>query len=141
VQQVASLEEYLDHEPVHLAFSGTCSAMAALAGVLQQELETKVKIFCTMYSKQDFGLVDIVHPHASKGLGVAVAAAELKIIADEVMAIGDNLNDLEMLQYAGTGVIMENAEPSLRQLSGLQITASNDEDGVAIAIERFILER
>jgi hydroxymethylpyrimidine pyrophosphatase-like HAD family hydrolase len=56
------------------------------------------------------------------------------------MAIGDNFNDLEMLQYAGTCVLMGNAEASLRQLlTGCHVTATNDEDGVALAIERFIL--
>jgi hydroxymethylpyrimidine pyrophosphatase-like HAD family hydrolase len=60
------------------------------------------------------------------------------------MAIGDNFNDLEMLQYAGTGVLMGNADESLRALLqdfGCQTTATNDEDGVSLAIEKFILRR
>ena len=139
VREVASLEEYLDHEPVHLAFSGGCGAMVALERVLHEVLGKSVKIFCTTYRKRDFALLDIVHPDASKGVGVAAAAAELDITRDEVMAIGDNLNDVEMLRYAGTGIVMGNAEPSLRELKGLYTTASNDDDGVAIAIEEFVL--
>ncbi len=54
------------------------------------------------------------------------------------MAVGDNYNDLEMLLFAGTGVVMANAPLSLRQLEGLYPTASNDEDGVALAIQKFI---
>ncbi len=140
VCQVESIEEYLDHPPVHLAFSGSCDEMQELELVLHQELGQRVKIFCTTYRKRDFSLIDIVHPEASKGVGVAATAAELGIAREEIMAIGDNLNDLEMLSFAGTGVIMENAEPRLHELEGLRITASNDDDGVAIAIEEFILD-
>lgn len=139
VRQVESLEEYLDHDPVHLAFSGGCDEMLALESLLLKELESEVRIFFTTYPKRDFALVDVVHPRASKGVGIAAAAAELGISRDEVMAIGDNLNDLEMLHYAGTGVVMENAEPSLHEIEGLFSTSSNDEDGVARAIERFIV--
>jgi len=139
VRQVASLEEFLDHEPVHLAFSGGCEKMKTLEKVLLEELGTTVKIFSTTYQKVDFTLLDIVHPEASKGVGVAAAAAELGVLREEVMAVGDNLNDLEMLHYAGTGVVMENAEASLHEIEGLYATRTNDEDGVALAIERFIL--
>lgn len=139
VCQVDSIEEYLDHPPVHLAFSGGCAEMDELEMNLRTELGETVKIFCTTYRKKDFSLIDIVNPAASKGAGVAAAAAELEITREEVMAIGDNLNDLEMLSYAGIGVIMENAEPRLHALDGLHKTAANDDDGVALAIEKFIL--
>jgi hydroxymethylpyrimidine pyrophosphatase-like HAD family hydrolase len=55
------------------------------------------------------------------------------------MAIGDNFNDLEMLLFAGTGVVMANAPLTLREIGGLHPTASNRDDGVALAIEKFIL--
>jgi Cof subfamily protein (haloacid dehalogenase superfamily) len=139
VRQVPSLEEFLDHEPVHLAFSGGCVKMKALENVLREELGTTAKIFSTTYKSMDFTLLDILHPEASKGVGVAAAAAELGILREEVMAVGDNLNDLEMLHYAGTGVVMANAEASLHEIDGFYATGTNDEDGVALAIERFIL--
>jgi hypothetical protein len=140
VREVPSLVDYLDHEPVHVAFSGGCARMTALNDVLKQELGNSVRILATMYPKTDFALLDIVHPEASKGVGVAAVAADLGVAQTEVMAIGDNFNDLEMLCYAGTGVVMSNADPSLRAIEGLHTTAANDEDGVAEAIERFILE-
>ena len=140
VRQVASLEEYLDHEPVHLAFSGGCEKMKELEKVLREELGHTVRIFSTTYKNNDFTLIDIVHPEASKGVGVAATAAEFGISREGVMAVGDNLNDLEMLSYAGTGIVMKNAEPSLHEIEGLHATTTNDEDGVALAIERFILQ-
>ena len=140
VREVPALEDYLDHEPVHIAFSGGCAAMTEHKAVLHRELGTTAKIFGTMYPKTDFALLDIVHPGASKGVGVAAVGSELGVTQAEVMAIGDNFNDLEMLRYAGTGVVMDNADPSLLEIEGLHSTASNDEDGVAVAIEKFILE-
>ena len=58
---------------------------------------------------------------------------------DQVMAVGDNLNDLEMLEFAGRPVVMGNAIPDLRR-RGWATTASNDEAGVARAVETFILQ-
>src|SRR2546423_10161810 len=143
VRRVEWLEEYMDHPPVHIAFSGGCEAMRSLGCVIEGELGNSVKMLATMYPKQDFALLDIIHPAASKGEGVAAAARELNIEREEVMAIGDNLNDLEMLRYAGTSVIMGNSEPTLRDLlrdaARFHTTATNDEDGVAMAIEEFIL--
>lgn len=141
VQQVASLKDYLDHEPIHLAFSGRCEEMDQLEEILHAELGATVKILGTKYPEQDFTLLDILNPAASKGAGVAAAAAELGAGSEEIMAIGDNYNDLEMLLFAGTGVVMANAPLSLREIAGLHPTASNTDDGVALAIEQFILNR
>jgi len=139
VQHVDSLEDYLDHDPIHLAFSGGCEEMDQLEEILKAELGSTVKILSTKYLEQDFTLIDIVNPAASKGAGVAAAAAELGVSREEIMAVGDNYNDLEMLLFAGTGVVMANAPLSLREIAGLHPTASNREDGVAAAIEQFIL--
>lgn len=139
VRQVASLEDYLDHDPIHLAFSGACAEMDQLEEILRTELGSTVKILGTKYIEQDFTLIDIVNSAASKGAGVAAAAAELAVPREDIMAIGDNYNDLEMLLFAGTGVVMANAPLSLREIAGLHPTASNRDDGVALAIEQFIL--
>lgn len=139
VRKVDSLEAYLDHDPIHLAFSGGCEKMDQLEELLHAELGATVKILGTKYPEQDFTLIDIVNPAASKGAGVAATAAELGVNPEEIMAIGDNYNDLEMLLFAGTGVVMANAPLSLREIAGLHPTAANTEDGVALAIERFII--
>lgn len=141
VRQVPSLEDYLDHDPIHLAFSGGCEEMDQLEEKLHAELGSSVKILGTKYPEQDFTLLDVMNPAASKGAGVAAAAVELGASSEEIMAIGDNYNDLEMLLFAGTGVVMANAPLSLREIAGLHPTASNSEDGVALAIEQFILNR
>lgn len=140
IRRVPSLEEYLDHAPVHITFSGSVAGMQRLCEILTGELGAKVKTLSTIYPKADFALLDLLHPEVSKGVGVEAAAREQGLSRAEVMAIGDNFNDLEMLQYAGTGVLMANAEDSLRALlADCHLTATNDEDGVALAIEKFIL--
>jgi Cof subfamily protein (haloacid dehalogenase superfamily) len=145
VRRVASLEDYLDHAPVHITFSGNVARMKQLSERINEELGAGVKLLSTIYPKPDFALLDVLHAEASKGEGVEAAASEQGLSREEVMAIGDNFNDLEMLQYAGTSVLMGNAEDSLRALlkdrAGSHTTATNDENGVALAIEKFILLR
>jgi hypothetical protein len=117
--------------------------MRRLDETLRRELGESIKVLCTMYPKQDFALVDVLHPEVSKGTGVAAVAAEYGLTHEDVMAVGDNFNDLEMLGFAQTAVVMGNAETalrdSLRSIKDFHVTATNDEDGVAEAIEKFIL--
>jgi hydroxymethylpyrimidine pyrophosphatase-like HAD family hydrolase len=140
VRRVPSLEAYLDHPPVHISFSGDCAAMDRLSGDLAASLGQRVQVMSTIYPRLDFTLLDILHPAASKGAGLAAVASEYGVAREDVMAIGDNFNDLEMLRYAGTSVVMGNADSRLREMDGFHVTTSNDESGVAAAIERFILD-
>ncbi len=141
VRRVPSLKDYLDHAPVQVSFSGTCHWIEHLSALMERELGARVKLLTARYLKQDLALLDVLHPQASKGAGLAAVAAEHGLAPAEVMAVGDNLNDLEMLRYAGTGVVMGNAEPLVRDITNCHVTATNDQDGVALAIERFVLRR
>ena len=139
IRRVESLDAYLDHDPLHVAFSGGCAAMERLSGVMKDELNGAVRLLLTLYPKMDFALLDVLHPEASKGAGLSAVAAEQGLTRDEVMAVGDNFNDLEMLEWAGTGVLMGNADPGLHATGRFHATATNDDDGVAEAIERYVL--
>ena len=140
VMRVDGLEsEITGHEVIHISFSGPCAAMADMAGYLESELGDTVTILNTIYPRRNFTLIDILPPHASKGSGVRKLAEIESIEADQVMAIGDNFNDIEMLEFAGTPVIMGNAEPSLIEREEFYTTLSNDECGVAAAIKDLIL--
>lgn len=140
IRRVPSLPAYLDHAPVHISFSGSVALMQSLAEAIKSEMQERVKILSTVYTKQDFALLDVLHPAASKGAGVAAAATEYGLTHEQVMAVGDNFNDLAMLHYAGTAVVMGNADRALQEIAGFHQTATNDEDGVARAIERFVLQ-
>ena len=140
IRQVESLDAYLDHDPLHVAFSGGCAAMERLSEVLKEKLGGGVRLLLTLYPKMDFALLDVLHPEASKGAGLSAVAAEQGLTREEVMAVGDNFNDLEMLEWAGTGVLMGNADPGLHATGRFYATATNDDDGVADAIERYVLQ-
>ena len=140
VHHVENLEAISDEiETVHVSFSGALSPMAELQKVLEFELKDSVNILATIYPHLDFTLIDILPADASKGIGVEKLALMNKLSAENVMTIGDNFNDLEMLEYAGTAVVMGNASPELRSRTDFFTTLSNDENGVALAIEKFIL--
>lgn len=140
VEHVESLEHVIpENEIVHISFSGTCEAMSAMMSVLGRELGNTVTLLPTIYPQWDFTLIDILPPDASKGHGVAELAAINRLTSNNVMVIGDNFNDLEMLEFAGTAVVMGNAAPKLLERPEFYTTLSNDESGVAVAIERFIL--
>ena len=140
VMQVEELSEMIhEHEVIHISFSGTCVRMEEMIEVLERELNDTVTVLPTIYPRRDFTLIDVLPPDASKGHGVEKLALMNGLVAENVMAIGDNFNDVEMLEFAGTGVVMGNADPSLRERGEFYTTVSNDEGGVAAAIKRFIL--
>lgn len=140
VHHVKSLENALDqNETVHVSFSGACAPMAHLEMVLKAELDSIATVLTTVYPRMNFTLIDILPPDASKGIGVEKLALLNDLTAENVMTMGDNFNDLEMLEFAGTPVVMGNADPSLLRREEFYTTVSNDENGVAAAIEKYIL--
>ena len=82
--------------------------------------------------------LEIIHAQAGKGPALTQLAQHLGIARARVMAIGDHENDLSMLAFAGVSVAMDNAIPAVKAAAAQQ-TAANTEDGVALAIERFVL--
>src|ERR1700687_5610163 len=90
----------------------------------------------TSYESRDFAMIDVIHPECSKGSSLAEWAALRGVAREKVLAIGDNHNDLEMLEFAGIPVVMGNGVPELKAF-GWHETATNDESGVAAAIAPF----
>ncbi|MDR3433305.1 MAG: sugar-phosphatase [Rouxiella aceris] len=84
--------------------------------------------------------LEILDKRVNKGEGVKVLAEKLGIARENVMTLGDQENDIAMLEYAGLGVAMGNAIDSVKAISQF-VTKSNREDGVAYAVEKFVLNR
>ena len=82
--------------------------------------------------------LEILDKRVNKGTGVKSLADVLGIKPEEIMAIGDQENDIAMIEYAGVGVAMDNAIPSVKEVANF-VTKSNLEDGVAFAIEKYVL--
>ncbi|MDN5347524.1 MAG: hypothetical protein PWP65_1088 [Clostridia bacterium] len=83
--------------------------------------------------------LEFVHPEANKARGLEAVARYLRVAREEIMAIGDSFNDLEMFQYAGLAVAMGNA-PEEVKAAAVYVTGTNNDGGVAEALERFILK-
>ena len=99
---------------------------------------SEYSVAATVYESRNFSMIDVVNPVCSKGASLREWAKLQGIAREEVMAIGDNHNDLEMLNFAGVPVVMGNAVEELKTF-GWRETASNDEGGVATAIEQYAL--
>lgn len=138
IAQSVPLEEALVEDPIQVMFNGAVEGMRELQRALAATADG-FAISLTEYVDRDFSLVDITSPHATKGRALAWKAHQLGLTRDEVMAIGDNFNDVEMLEFAGRPVVMGNAVEGLRT-RGWVHTAHHDEAGVAVAIRRFVLD-
>jgi Cof subfamily protein (haloacid dehalogenase superfamily) len=137
--QAVPLESCLTEDPLQVMLSGKVEPMRDAEAVLRGAHATEgFKVAATVYESRDFSMIDVLHPHCSKGAALAEWAALRGLTREEVMAIGDNHNDLEMLSFAGVPVVMGNCVPELRNF-GWHETASNDHNGVAAAIELFAL--
>lgn len=133
---VCPLEDCLTEDPVQVMFSGACDEMRAVYDDLAGADTFSVTL--TEYLDRDFSLVDVLRAGCSKGAALREWAAQRGVEPTEVMAIGDNHNDVDMLEFAGTAVVMGNACADLRE-RGWAVTATNDECGLARAVETYIL--
>jgi hydroxymethylpyrimidine pyrophosphatase-like HAD family hydrolase len=112
----------------------------ALAALAASGLENDITVLRTEYPVRDLSIVDVLNQGCSKGHAVERWAAFRGIPREEVMAIGDNFNDIEMLAFAGHPVIMGNACEELRS-KGWTVTLPNDQCGVAAALEPILSAR
>ncbi len=139
IAQVSPLESCLSEDPIQVMYSGLVERMREAAACLRaMPWASEFALAVTEYEARDFGLVDVIHTACSKGAALAEWAGVRGFAREEVMAIGDNLNDREMLEFAGVPIVMGNSVPGLKAL-GWRETLSNDQGGVAAAIEAYAL--
>lgn len=139
ITEVDPLESALTEDPIQVMFNGSVGPMRALVVLLQSlPASDRFSLAVTEYADRDFSLVDVLPPGCTKGATLAEWARRQGYARDEVMAIGDNLNDLDMLEAAGLPVVMGNAVPALRE-RGWHVTSTHDDAGVAAAVRRFVL--
>jgi hypothetical protein len=138
IAEVDPLEACLTEDPIQIMFKGPVALMRRLIAVLEAlPSRGRFAIAVTEYESRDFSLVDVIRARCSKGATVAEWATRQGVAREEVMAIGDNLNDVEMLEFAGQPVVMGNAVEALKA-RGWPVTASNDEGGFAAAVNRLV---
>jgi hydroxymethylpyrimidine pyrophosphatase-like HAD family hydrolase len=138
VLEVPDLVAAIEEDPIQVMFGGPIEPMASLAGRLRSSLGARARIERTVYPEPGVGILDVLHPAAGKAEALDFLRGRWGVSAAATLAVGDNWNDREMLEQAGLGLVMGNADPAMLQL-GLPVLPTNDKDGVAVAIERNIL--
>ena len=136
IEQVAPIERALTRDPVQAMFCGAVERMQAAEKRLA-EARFPVTLLKTQYVARDLCILDILNAHCSKGHALERWALHRGFSREQVMAIGDNYNDIEMLEFAGVPVIMGNASDDLKQ-AGWHVTLGNDQSGVAAAVEQVL---
>lgn len=131
---VAALDNGLP-APAKLLITGSPNQLLAIREQVTPQLRGRVQVISTT---ADF--LEFLSPRATKGNALREVMRELGIRAEEVVAIGDGENDASMLDVAGWGVAMGNAVPLLRAHAN-RVTASCDEDGVALVVEAMLAGR
>jgi Cof subfamily protein (haloacid dehalogenase superfamily) len=136
----APLENCLTEDPIQVMLAGPVAPMREAESVLRSvQFSKEFTLAVTLYEDKDFSMIDVIHPSITKGSTLSEWAGLRNIAGSEILAIGDNHNDLEMLCFAGIPVVMGNGVPELKA-RGWHVTLSNDEDGVAAAIWQFALQ-
>jgi Cof subfamily protein (haloacid dehalogenase superfamily) len=138
IEFVVPIEEALVIDPVQAMFCGTMARMSqALQALDGTGMDGTVTVLRTEYPARDLSMIDVLNAGCSKGHALERWAKHRGYGREEVMAIGDNHNDIEMLEFAGHPVIMGNACAELRS-RGWTVTRGNDECGVAAAVEAVL---
>ena len=138
IDHVTPIEDCLTCDPLQAMFCGTIERMKKVENVLSrfQQLD-ELTVLKTQYDYRDLCLLDVLRRDCSKGHALERWAQSRGIGNHEIMAIGDNYNDVEMLEIAGYPVIMGNACAELKQ-NGWTETLTNDESGVSAALEQVL---
>ena len=140
IEFVVPIEDGIVIDPIQAMFCGTIPKMELAQKKLQDwPGRDNITILKTQYDHRNLCIVDILNRECSKGHALERFAQDRGIRRDEIVAIGDNYNDIEMLRIAGHPFIMANAADELKQ-NGWPVTLSNDESGVAAAIEQVLAE-
>jgi len=135
IEFVIPIENALVKDPVQAMFCGTMSRMnLALQAIDRAGMDGAVTVLRTEYPERDLLMIDVLNAGCSKGHALERWATHRGYRREEVMAIGDNHNDVEMLEFAGHPVIMGNACEELRG-RGWTVTRGNDDCGLAAAVE------
>jgi hypothetical protein len=144
IREVRPLERAFDNgeAPVQgMVCGGVAEMRRAEASLAASDLAPSIEMHRTEYPARDLSILDILPPGCSKGTALRRLAEQRGLVREEIMAIGDNWNDLEMLEAAGRAIVVANGAPDLVELArhrGWQIAPPNDQDGVAQVVEALL---
>lgn len=140
VRRVESLEVFLTEDPIQLMFGGPVSPMNEVIRAVEPLAQAgRVRLTKTEYPNHDVSIVDVLSPTCGKAVALQFLLARHGWTRENLMGIGDNHNDHDMLDLAGTAVVMGQSVETMK-IGNRYVTFSNDEDGVAHALQKFVLE-
>ncbi|MGB7547649.1 MAG: HAD-IIB family hydrolase, partial [Terracidiphilus sp.] len=147
IEVVRPLEKALEDggDPIQGMVAGGLRKMRlAEEAIKASEWSAACECMRTEYPGRDLSILDLLPPGVSKGWALERLAQRLGVDRKETMAIGDNWNDVDMLEWAGQGVMMGNAALDLRAMAkmrGWKQAPPNNEDGVAVVLEAALARR
>lgn len=134
IKKVDNFLEAVKHPITKCLIVGEPSRLALLEKEMYEKLKDRMGVF-----RSEPYFLELVPKGIDKAQSLSVLLEEIGMTKNEMIAIGDGFNDLSMIQYAGLGIAMENAQNVVKQAADF-ITLSNEEDGVAYAVEKFYLD-
>jgi len=135
LQAVVPLENALTVDPIQIMYCGPIARMQeAEAHLAAADFISDITLLKTQYDARNLCILDVLNKDCSKGHALKRWAEHRGLTRDQVMAIGDNYNDLEMLEFAGMPFLMGNASADLKA-NGFRVTLPNDQSGVAAALQ------
>ena len=140
VRVVPDLAAALHEDPVQVMFGGAIHQIEELESRLSGAFPGKVRLEKTLYPALGLGLLDVLHPQVSKARALGLLLERWNLGWEQTLGIGDNWNDRAFLERVGLGFVMGNAAPGLLEL-GFPVLPTNDDDGVAVALEKHVLSR
>lgn len=129
---IGDLGKFLKKEPVKMIIINEPERINKLKDIFNEMLGGEVQITISKPSYLEF-----THIEATKGKAIEHLCSMYDIEKSEVIAIGDSYNDISMIEYAGLGVAMDNSPDIVKSVADF-VTKSNDEDGVAFVIDKFL---
>jgi len=129
----------LAHGVLMLSIMADGTNLQALQPVVEQTMGTRGRVHLLVNKNYQGYILEILHAKVSKWQALQQLAAQQGITSEEIIAIGDDHNDLDMIRHAGLGIAMGNAVDTVKAAADA-ITGSNAEDGLVQALERFILQ-
>ncbi|HSH04468.1 MAG TPA: HAD family hydrolase, partial [Anaerolineae bacterium] len=130
------IERLTDYELNKVMFIGDLSVLAGIRAKYEHLFEGKASF---LQAVPNSNMLEVVPVNSSKGAGVAKLLKRLGRSAERMLAVGDGDNDKELLALAAIGVAMGNGAEGLKEMADF-VTADNEHDGVALALERFVLK-
>lgn len=133
IKKVDNFLKAISHPIAKCLIVGDPQPLAALEIKMAEQLKDKMGVF-----RSEPFFLELVPKGIDKALSLGVLLQEIGLVREEMIAIGDGYNDLSMIQFAGMGIAMSNAQQVVKDNADF-ITLSNEEDGVAYAVNKFIL--